>query len=381
MPCKIMSVIEWLDEAIKNQIHSTTIIGTFDVSSLYTNILHHDEGGSACCEALGKSGHTSPPINDLKALMYDLLIKNNFTFMDDYYLQIFGTSMGTRMAPSFTCPFMSRLEQQMLHAALCRPWIWWRFIDDVFFIWTSDEESLHAFTNHINSFLITIKFTSEISHQQVNFLDVSIRTEHNTLITDLYTKPTDTHQYLHSTSCHPRHCKNSIAYSQALRLRHICSYDSDLSCHTQNLKMHLVSRGHSDKKVQQAFSRARSVPRLSALEQKPINDATKSRIPLVVTFHPPPPSYPQYFRSSSACSSWDSCSGLQTSRNLRDVIVRAKVPPLTDVNSSPIQHYNFRRGANQCVVCQDHIKEGEHFNQPQQQHFPPDPRQHYMLHI
>ena len=35
-------------EAIKNQIPSTAIIGTFDVSSLYTNI-PHDEGVSACC--------------------------------------------------------------------------------------------------------------------------------------------------------------------------------------------------------------------------------------------------------------------------------------------------------------------------------------------
>ena len=145
--------------------------------------------------------------------------------MDDHYLHIFGTSMGIRMTPSYACLFMSRLEQQMLDAAPCRPWIWWRFIDDVFFIWTRDEESLHTFINHINSFHRTIKFTPEISHQQVNFLDVSIRNEHDTLITDLYIKPTDTHQCLHSTSCHPRHCKNDIAYNQALRLRRICSND------------------------------------------------------------------------------------------------------------------------------------------------------------
>ena len=50
------------------------------MSSLYTNI-PHDEGVSACCEALAESGHTSPPIDDLKALMYDVLTKNNFTFM------------------------------------------------------------------------------------------------------------------------------------------------------------------------------------------------------------------------------------------------------------------------------------------------------------
>ena len=112
-------------EAIKNQIPSTAIIGTFDVSTLYTNI-PHDEGVLACCEALAESNHTSPPTDDLIALLYYVLTKNNFTFMDDHYLQIFGTSMGTRMAPSFACLFMSRLEQQMLDAFPCRPWIWWR---------------------------------------------------------------------------------------------------------------------------------------------------------------------------------------------------------------------------------------------------------------
>ena len=31
-------------------------------------------------------------------------------------------------------------------------------------------------------------------------------------------KPTDTHQYLEASSCHPSHCKTSIPFSQALRL-------------------------------------------------------------------------------------------------------------------------------------------------------------------
>ena len=41
--------------------------------------------------------------------------------------------------------------------------------------------------------------------------------------TDLYVKPTDSHQYLQSSSCHPFHCKKGIPYSQTLRLNRICS--------------------------------------------------------------------------------------------------------------------------------------------------------------
>ena len=129
----------------------------------------------------------------------------------------------------------------MLASAPCRPWIWWRYIDDIFFIWTSDEESLTRFIDHMNSFHRTIKFTSEYSTTETHFLDVVIRKQENGPTTDLFVKPTDKHQYLHSTSCHPQ---TSIAYSQALGLRLICSNDSDCLHHSQVLKQHLVSRGH-----------------------------------------------------------------------------------------------------------------------------------------
>jgi hypothetical protein len=41
--------------------------------------------------------------------------------------------------------------------------------------------------------------------------------------TDIYNKPTDKHQYLSPQSCHPKHCTKSIPYSQALRIKRICS--------------------------------------------------------------------------------------------------------------------------------------------------------------
>ena len=45
----------------------------------------------------------------------------------------------------------------------------------------------------------------------------------NKLDSDLYVKPTDSHQYLDPKSSHPTHCIESIPYSQALRLDCICS--------------------------------------------------------------------------------------------------------------------------------------------------------------
>ncbi|PIK56435.1 hypothetical protein BSL78_06679 [Apostichopus japonicus] len=354
-------------EDIKNQIPSTAIIGTFDVTSLYTNI-PHAEGIAATCAALSKKVHPCPPISDIKALMQQVLTKNNFTFMDKHYLQRHGTAMGTRMAPSYACLFMSSLEERMLSTAPCRPLIWWRYIDDIFFIWTSDEDSLLTFINHINSFHSTIKFTSDYSHQQVNFLDVTVRKEHGSLSTDLYTKPTDTHQYLHSSSCHPRHCKSGIAYSQALRLRRICSNNSSFIRHTDALEKHLIARGHSARRVREAIQRVRSLSRSStlAVKDKKGRDCD-NKLPLVVTFHPNLP--PLQKITSNNHNILLTSDRLQRAvpekpiiayrrpRNLRDLLVRAAVPPLTS-NPTPIQHGTFKCDrTSRCIVCSHHIVE------------------------
>ena len=51
----------------------------------------------------------------------------------------------------------------------------------------------------------------------------------NGLCTSVYYKPTDSHIYLLYPSSHPSHVKNSIPFSQFLRLRRLCSDDSDFS--------------------------------------------------------------------------------------------------------------------------------------------------------
>ena len=97
--------------------------------------------------------------------------------------------------------FMIRLEERLLEASPDKPLIWMRFIDDVFFIWMHGEEKLKSFINHLNSSHETIKFTSEQSRDSISFLDVQVSAGvGGVLATDLFCKPTDTHQYLHLTA-------------------------------------------------------------------------------------------------------------------------------------------------------------------------------------
>ena len=92
---------------------------------------------------------------------------------------------------------------------------------------------------------------------EVPFLDVLVNNAHdNSIVTDLYTKPTDTHMYLHPDSCHPGHIKRSIAYSQARRILSICSSRDTALLRLESVVGYFTSRGHSESKVRREIRRA-----------------------------------------------------------------------------------------------------------------------------
>ena len=91
------------------------------------------------------------------------------------------------------------------------------------FLWVHGENKLKSFIDKINKGDPIINFTAEWSKTSINFLGITVSLIEGVIKTDLCVKSTDSHQYLQSSSCHPFQCKNSILYSQALRLNSICS--------------------------------------------------------------------------------------------------------------------------------------------------------------
>ncbi|KAK2549310.1 hypothetical protein P5673_030313, partial [Acropora cervicornis] len=67
-----------------------------------------------------------------------------------HFLQKHGTAIGTRMAPAYANLFMHHLESQLLNLAPVKPYLWLRYIDDIFMIWTAGEQSLLEFLQWIN---------------------------------------------------------------------------------------------------------------------------------------------------------------------------------------------------------------------------------------
>ena len=192
------------------QLPSGVLLVTLDVASLYTNIPHND-GIQACSDLLHKRVNPTIKTSRLCDLIRIVLTNNTFR-------QINGTAMGTKMAPSYANLFLGSFEQKALAAVAHPPLIWWHYIDDLFLLWTHGEEKLNDFITYLNNLHPTIKFTSSFSYNKIPFLDVKVMLLNGRLETDLYVKPTDKHQYLLKSSCHPSHTKQSIPFSMALRL-------------------------------------------------------------------------------------------------------------------------------------------------------------------
>ena len=131
--------------------------------------------------------------------------------------------MGTKMAPKYANIFMHQLETLLMLQSSEKNLQDSRYINDIWMVWTYGRDTLLEFIDNANRLHPTIIFTYSFSPETVNFLDTTVHLINNHIKIELYTKPTNTHQYLHSSSCHSSHLIKNIPKSLALRIKQICS--------------------------------------------------------------------------------------------------------------------------------------------------------------
>ena len=227
------------------------------MKSLYTNI-PHDEGINVCISALQAFyGSDLPlPVKHVRRILHFILQRNYFQVIDTFYLQTYGTAMGSPFAPNYANNVMDSVEHHLFTSAPGgkKPLMWFRVIDNILCIWTHGVDLLQIFFDHMNSTHPTKKFEMSYSVNEIPFLDVLILNRDNTLHTTLYKKPTDAPSLLHSHSFHPPNCKAGIIYSQALRYRCIISNDDTLDFHLQQLSTIFIKRGYNIGLITKVFS-------------------------------------------------------------------------------------------------------------------------------
>ena len=259
---------------------------TMDVKSLYT-VIPNDCGLQALTYFLDKRDIKEPSTCTLTRLAELVLTLDSFSFNNEYYRQIGGVAMGSKMGPNYACLFVGYVEQQIREQYTgFTPQLHKRYIDDIVGAASCRREELEAFINFVSNFHPALQFTSTITETELPFLDINLHISDDKIQTSVYYKETDTHNYLHFSSFHPDHCKRSIAYSQFLRLGRLCSDDDDFLVRSREMHTFFSQRDYPCSSLENDLRRVATINRPDALRSSEQYDGTVDRVPLVLTYHP-----------------------------------------------------------------------------------------------
>ena len=123
-------------------------------------------------------------------------------------------------------------------------------------------------------------------------MDLTLRLENGFISTDVYAKSTDRHLYLPYSSAHPTHCKNTIPYGVALRIKRNCLNNSDLSKRCEEYKRFLMRQDYPKSLIEKEFDKkALKVNRKDLLHVKV--KPKRKVYPFVTEFNPRAPNISQ----------------------------------------------------------------------------------------
>lgn len=121
-----------------------------DIKNLYTNI-DVQEGIQAVTKVMKENPNPKRPDKELLELLWINLTRNDFVSNDKYYLQIKGTAMGKKFAPAYANILMAKWEKVGLEKTEYKPMLYYRFLDDIWGVWTESIEKFDQFIEVLNS--------------------------------------------------------------------------------------------------------------------------------------------------------------------------------------------------------------------------------------
>ena len=152
-------------------------------------------------------------------------------------------------------------------------WKWYR--DDTWDIEENvDEKDLVQFTEYMNAKVLKdkIKFALEHSETELVFLDTKMHLKNGFSIPEIYSKPTDSHEYVNPKSSHPPNVVKNVPYSVALRVRRNCSdriEDGTLfKKNIINYKAYLLNSGYEARHIDRSFIKVAKMKRNTTLRPK-----------------------------------------------------------------------------------------------------------------
>ena len=160
---------------------------TADLVGLYPGIPHEAEV-KALEKALNNRTNKRVLTEDLVKMAKFVLKNNYFEFDGKVKHHILGTAIGAKFASPYACIFLNKVETSFLETQEMKPLVWFRYIDDVSFIWTQGQEKLDSFLAELNRCNSYLNFTYESSKTSIPLLDLKLSLSNRDLSTDLHIK-------------------------------------------------------------------------------------------------------------------------------------------------------------------------------------------------
>ena len=244
-----------------------------------------------------------------------VLENNFFCFNNTTWHQIVGTAMGKEVASPYACLTVGFLEETILFPILIPASFeheiaqkitkqFFRFVDDGI---TAPPKTVdpYKFQSILNSMDASIQYTITESattvHDNnivncVNFLPLKVyTTTTGKVLTDVYYKETNAHEYLHYDSHHPAHVKNNIPYCLAKTIIVLTSSQTVMETNLNDLRTWLRNCGYPKNIIERGIFNARL--------QGPANaPSKKENIPFISTYY----------------GNYDSSNIIETAKNLID---------------------------------------------------------------
>lgn len=236
-----ISLIEELS-TLPRELTNLDILFTIDFSSLYTNIPL-----DLLYTAIAATTNDSMLLEATKIICQN----NYFTFANTYYHQIDGIAMGTSAAVHFANLFLHFTTDRYITNNNIR--VYKRYIDDVFGIFTGTISQFEEFINYFKSLNPTIGITYNHSYDSIDFLDLTIFKQNNTLHWRTHQKILNTYQYLIPSTCHPTHTIKGYIKGECIRYMRTCSQPSDYYNLLTKFRNRLTQRGYKNAFIDRIF--------------------------------------------------------------------------------------------------------------------------------
>lgn len=97
----------------------------------------------------------------------------------------------------------------------------------------------------MNDNKLNLNFTGALQAKTIVFLDVRLTGDNNVVVSNLYRKPSAGNTLLRADSSQSGHTINSILVGQFLRLRRLCSKESDFDLEAVQMSTRFKERGYS----------------------------------------------------------------------------------------------------------------------------------------